>query len=397
MYSWLVAPDGGLIETCFVICTTGDTVYAGEAVTAQSAVFNNTLDPSYDVDVSVLFQAECGGAPLVTLGTEVVDAPSAYVDDEQGAGAIATMNFTVPSTCPDASGLQAFDLQISATPVGVSDPVTGGGSWSSYWSPGIAAAESAACDCSTDSADPGSQTADAGDPWCKTTVSGRRTRGRRSTPSLRSPGYPLTISRFCLFVGGHLLPGRSAVGWSVPWGAGLSIDASTGYVTFAAENGDRYVYVPNGNGFSPPPGSRSVLAQVTGSSGNVTGYTLTDPSDHAVLSFNASGLLESAVDATDRGLTFARNSSGQVSSITDTAGQSVTLVYAGSLLSEVELPNGKAITYGYLNGYLASVETPDGSTGRRRTTRTPRRACSLRSRTRTASTSSRTPTTPPDR
>jgi RHS repeat-associated protein len=358
IYSWLLAPDGGVIETCFVTCTTEDTLYAGEAVTAQSAVFNNTLDPSYDVDVSVLFQEECGDSSLVTLGTDVVDAPSAYVGDTQGEGAVASVSFTVPSTCPGAtSGLQAFNLEVSATPVGVADPLTGGGGWESYWSPVISAAQLAACGCSTDSADPGSQAAEAGDPV--DTVSGAYA-DTAVDASLQSPGYPLTISRS--YSSADTASGPLGVGWSVPWSANLSITASTGDVTFTAENGDRYVYVPEGDGFYAPTGSRSVLTEVTNSSGDVTGYRLTDPADHAVLSFNASGVLGSETDATGRGLTFTYNASGQVSSITDAAGQSVTLVYVGALLSEVKLPSGKAISYGYLGGHLASVETPSGST-----------------------------------
>ena len=131
-------------------------------------------------------------------------------------------------------------------------------------------------------------------------------------------------------------------------------------MTFTAENGNTYVYTPDGNGgFIPPEGARSTLAEATNPSGTLTGYTLTDPSDHVILAFSTSGQLESEDDATGQGLTFTYNSSGEVDGITDAARQSVTLTYDGSLLSQVALPDGQDISYGYNSaGELTSVTGP---------------------------------------
>ena len=81
----------------------------------------------------------------------------------------------------------------------------------------------------------------------------------------------------------------------------------------------------------------------------MTGYKLTAPDNH-VLKFSASGQLTAEDDPTGRGLAFAYESSGQVSSITIASGGTVTLTYSGSLLSQAALPDGNDITYGYTGG-----------------------------------------------
>ena len=317
-------------------------VTPGEQLTVAVYVFVSG-ESSGEVDVT--FSDYCGGSDTTTIGSQTVTAPEFGSTPD---GALVTQDVTVPSDCPYGyvdDGLYAYNLSWSVTPVGGGE--TGSGFASFSWLD-IPEAQLTECDCSTDSADAGSARADAGDPV--DTVSGAYAMSVTDA-SLQSPGYPLAISRS--YSSANTSSGSLGPGWSVPWDANLSIDSSTGNITFTAENGDQYLYYADGDGYDSGSGSRSVLEQVTDSSGDVTGYTLTDLSDHDVLTFNASGQLQSEDDSTGRGLTFAYNSSEQVSSITDAAGQSVTLAYNSSgLLTGVTLPDQDDLTisYGYTDG-----------------------------------------------
>jgi RHS repeat-associated protein len=349
------------------------TVTDDETVTAYSDIWNSddtcnsdlSSCPNVDYEVKVTWQVQCWGRQETLSTTNTVDAPStwAQITDPSLTGALASATFTVPSSLCDpgydnAGGVGSGEFSVSVYATVISTGGVGGIVEANQEIPSVAAAQLIACDCSTDSADPGSEAADAGDPV--DTVSGAYAESVTDA-SLQAPGYPLTISRS--YSSADTVSGTLGPGWSVPWGARLSIASSTGDVTFTAENGDQYVYLPNGSGgFQTPAGARSVLAAETNSSGGVTGYTLTDLSDHIVLTFNATGRLESAKDATGRGLTLAYNSSGLVSSITDAAGHVVSLSYSGSLLTKVALPDGQDITYGYnTSDQLTSVTDPGGA------------------------------------
>lgn len=375
--SWIYAGGGDPLASGMPavpsISGASGAVIAGQTVTAYAEVYNDydgcnstfTSCPNVNYQVEMSWVVQCWNQSETFSDTETVTAPSAWavITDPSLTGALASYTFTVPSALcakgyagvyhfyPDNT--PNFFVTVQATVVSTGD--NGYGGVDNYEFPSIAAAQLAACNCSADSAAPGSEVADAGDPV--DTVSGAYAE-TMTDASVNSPGYPLTVSRS--YSSADSTSGPLGTGWSVPWDAALSTGSSTGDVTFTAENGDQYVYVPGASGgFIAPPGARSVLAEVTDSSGSVTGYTLTDPADHVVLTFNATGVLESQTDATGRGLIFGYNSSGQVSSITDAAGHAVTLSYDGSLLTGVALPDSQVVSYGYnSSGQLTSVTDP---------------------------------------
>jgi len=341
---------GDGVETLASGIAAGDDTEAvtpGEQLTIAVYAFVSG-DSSEQVDVS--FSESCGLSATSTIGSQSVTAPPI---GNGNVGTLVTQDVTVPSDCPygfDDDGLYAYNLTWSVTPAGGE---AGSGEALLSWTD-VPEAQLTACDCSTDSADAGSAQADAGDPV--DTVSGAYAMSVTDA-SLRSPGYPLTISRS--YSSANTSPGPLGPGWSVPWDASLSIDSSTGNITFTAENGDQYLYYADGGIYYSDSGARSVLAQETNSSGDVTGYTLTDPSDHDLLTFSTSGQMESETESTGQGLTFLYNSSGQVGSITDAAGEPVSLTYDGSLLSQVALPDGQDVSYGYnTDGELTSVTDP---------------------------------------
>lgn len=349
---WLEGP-GGTIGVCSLGCFVSGTVTPGEPVTVFTSVFSSGAGGT--VPVTVTWTQQCGLSATTTVGTQTVQAP----DISSGVpGAIASATFTVQDTCPDPlEDFQNYEIEASATPQ-VSGSSTGADFMVTYWG-SVDSAQLGACNCSADSATPTAAQADAGDPV--DTVSGDYAE-TVTDAALKSPGYPLVISRS--YSSADTASGALGPGWSLPWQASLAENSpSSGDVTFTAENGDQYVYVSNGStGFNSPTGALSRLAEVTDSSGNVTGYTLTTPGND-VLTFNPSGQLVSQTDSTGRGLTFSYNSAGQVGSITDAAGQAVTLTYSGPLLTGVTLPDQFTLGYHYTNGRLTSVVTPGGSAG----------------------------------
>ena len=380
--TWLTGPDGLVAHSCDGVSTLNNpqlacnstttvvgNVFAGETLTVTSEVWTN--DAKGTSDPVRIFWDPVGGiqgqgytqSVVEVAVPQTVDAPSEFTlsSGTPTSGAMATATFTInPKACP-------WHPETPGNPVYFVVPVPSldgnlGCSTGSFdcaevnahylaGSPG----QEIACPGSPDSAGAGIAQGSCGDPVDTATGAYADT---FTDAVIQSAGYPLTISRS--YSSADTSSESLGSGWSLPWEARLSVDSSSGNVTFPAENGDQYIYGSNGDGtFTPPPGARSVLAEAKNSSGTVTGYTLTAP-DHHVLQFTASGQLTSIADSTGRGLGFSYTA-GQVSSITDASGHVVTLTYSGSRLSQVGLPDGKTIGYAYTSGLLSSVTGSDGA------------------------------------
>jgi RHS repeat-associated protein len=394
--SWITDPAGGVTSAetaCYYPPSSGDynevpgcfgptgDVYAGEklAVTDEfwlacndTGVVGCGYPPEVTQSVSVYFEVVCQpfnvpGESNFTLIPEFdSQTVTASIDPDFGAPddlALAQATFTMPTTtsCPmgpgENGGFPNAYVEAVATSDGVADP--GGDSSVTYFNENggetsiAPAPESNGAPCAQDSAGPGQSTAWGGDPV--NTLQGECAE-TATDATLQTPGYPLTIQRnyssALAAASGPLGPG-----WTMPWFASLSVNSTTGNVTFNAENGNQYLYTSDGGGtFTPPDGATSVLAQL--SSGD---YTLTTRQQD-VLTFSSSGQLLSEVDPTGRGLTMSYTS-GELTSVTDAAGQKVTLAYTGSLLTTITLPNGHTIAYGYTGGLLTAATVPGGSAG----------------------------------
>lgn len=343
----LNGPAGPISEFCQIFCITNfaGAVAPGESLTAGALVATNSGDPAETAQVQLVWTEKCGTSDPVTVGTQTVTAPSFG----SGTAVVVTMSgFTAPATCP---AFNQFEVDVNAT-------VVGGTSLTelvqSFWVD-IPLSQLLGCPSGPNSAGIIDNSHICADPV--DTASGMYA-DTFTDAALKGPGYPLSIIRS--YSSAVTAAGPMGTGWTLPWQAHLAVDASTGDVTFTAENADQYHYASNGDGtFDPPSGPRSVLAAVTDAAGSVTGYTLTAP-DHHVLTFNASGQLQSIKDATGRGVTL-RYTAGQVTSLTDAAGHTVTLSYTGGLLTGVALPGAKTISYGYNPaGQLVSVTDPAG-------------------------------------
>jgi RHS repeat-associated protein len=338
-------------------CTTGQyvgVVYPSEPLTISADI--STDDPSgASHQVQVSWSAFCDTGEVLDFSEQVVTAPSGYATGDS-VSVTTTVPASVMQTC---GGIDAPEFGNAALAAGaVITDISNGLPASNdalMWDFAIPAGELYGCLCG-DSAGPGQAEEFVADPV--STATGQYA-DSFADASLKSPGYPLTITRS--YASGVTTAGPMGPGWSLPWQTSLS-PQSNGNVSLTAEDGSQYVYTSNGNGgFTSPGGARSVLAEVTDSSGTLTGYTLT-AADHHVLHFNPAGQVMAENDATGRGLTFHYNGSGQIDSITDAAGQAVSLSYTSGLLTQIGLPNGQAIGYGYTGGQLTSVTDPDGNT-----------------------------------
>ena len=363
------APDPGEEGVPYDPITTGPggdvpdngAVFSGEQLTASVEVYNNDC-VSHEEDIT--FDYQCGGEFSSTVNLGDVNAPSFWGPSglpHSTPGAPVSYSFTInPSLCetPDnGPPPHLFTWYITATPADISNGTAGTSLTPHYSEYIVPPGQITTCACVEDSADESTAQAYRGDPV--NTATGAF--GQTFTDAvLHTPGYPLQIVRS--YSSAATASGPLGPGWTMPWFTSLSVDASTGNVTFNAEYGNQYLFTSNGEGgFEAPIGVRSTLAETTNASGTITGYMLTTVQQD-VLTFNAAGQITGQVDPTGRGLSFSYTG-GQLTSITDAAGQAISLSYTGDLLTGIALPDGQAISYGYTSGQLASATLPGGTSG----------------------------------
>jgi YD repeat-containing protein len=76
----------------------------------------------------------------------------------------------------------------------------------------------------------------------------------------------------------------------------------------------------------------------------------------------SASLLVNDADRNGNAITFAYNSSAQLTAITDTQGRQYTLAYNGAYLHTITDPTGRVVTYTQNSaGYLTQVSYPDGT------------------------------------
>ncbi|WP_438306865.1 DUF6531 domain-containing protein (plasmid) [Streptomyces sp. HUAS TT11] len=170
--------------------------------------------------------------------------------------------------------------------------------------------------------------------------------------SLVGPGMPLEVER--TYRSDSSAVGLLGRGWATPFDAQLTI--GTGKITYRADDGASSVFTQASSGtFTTPAGSSAKLVKGT------SDYALTMP-DHTKRTFNSSGQLTSLVDTAGTGLSLTYES-GKLASVKDAAGRTTTFtVGTDGLLSKVNLPDATSVAYGYTGGLLTSVTDPAGRT-----------------------------------
>jgi RHS repeat-associated protein len=336
-------------------------VVPGEPLTATAIIYNSYYDctksgscPNVYYNVKVTWLVSCNGVNKTYNESQVVSAPDEFTwsPPNKGVNGVpVSLNFSVSaSQCSSGPPLGSgnFSVQANTSIVGVSGSSSVDLAEASEQD--LPASQVQGCGCTGDSSGEKPAQAYRGDPV--DTATGDYAESFTDA-TLNTPGYPLSVTRE--YSSGVTASGPLGPGWTMPWFASLSINSSTGNVTFNSEDGSQYLYTSDGGKtYTAPFGARSVLAGLA--SGD---YTLTTPGQD-VLTFNSAGQLTSEVDPTGRGLSFTY-AAGQLSEVTDAASQSVSLSYAAGLLSQITLPGGSTVSYAYTGGLLTAVTDPEGN------------------------------------
>lgn len=157
--------------------------------------------------------------------------------------------------------------------------------------------------------------------------------------TLASRGAPIVMARsYSSNAPRDSILGR---GWTFAYDATLSIDSTSGRVTYHDPGGSQQVFTPDGSGgYTPPAGIFSTLQP------SPSGFTLTFK-DATQYGFSATGSLLSTRDRNGQGadLTYVL---GQLTMVTGSGGRSLNLAYgSGGTLSDVTGSDGRTMHYGY--------------------------------------------------
>lgn len=178
--------------------------------------------------------------------------------------------------------------------------------------------------------------------------------------SLAGPGIPFAWTR--TYNSQDTASGALGVGWSHAFGAKLTVvDPTTGELEYASGSGQltRFTKITGGGTGAATYGGKGFDGTLKRLADN--SYQLTTR-DQRTFRFDSSGSLTQIkprfLPATNLAYT-----SGKLSSITDSAGRVVTIMYSvadPSLIDRVTLADGRYVEYGYTGGRLTSVRDPRG-------------------------------------
>jgi RHS repeat-associated protein len=157
----------------------------------------------------------------------------------------------------------------------------------------------------------------------------------------RGPALTMSHTYSSVFAGDD---GPLGFGWTFPWASHLSVDPASGDVTFSQETGAQDVFHPDGSGgFTAAP---RVIASLTH---NADGsYTLVRQ-HQTTFRFDPSGELTSISDLNGRTLTLSYTGN-HLASVTNAAGRSLTFTWTGPHVTQVSDGLGRTVQFGYNDG-----------------------------------------------
>lgn len=179
-------------------------------------------------------------------------------------------------------------------------------------------------------------------------------------------GFPITVQRQ------YMSSGVTDTPFGIGWSSNLSVRLYYSTYLFAAPstyskeatirmpNGEVYRFKenPDGTSYTPPIGSRDVLARNPGDGS----FSLTLELTRSRYNFSSDGLLRSTVDDYGNALNFTYDEpSGRLTGVSDGtgSGRSIILVYINGRVDSVQDSAGRIVRYAYSpNGTLQRVTDP---------------------------------------
>jgi RHS repeat-associated protein len=177
---------------------------------------------------------------------------------------------------------------------------------------------------------------------------------------LAGPGIPFAWTRN--YNSGDTSSGALGPGWTHPFEAKISIsNPTTGELDYHGGSGQhtRFSKTSGGSSGAATYSAKGFDGKLVRLSNN--SYQLTTR-DQRSFSFDSSGNL-TQIKPRFLPATTLSYTSGKLSSITDSAGRTITLTYSVSNPSQIEkvtLPDGRFVQYGYTSGRLTSVQDARG-------------------------------------
>ena len=165
--------------------------------------------------------------------------------------------------------------------------------------------------------------------------------------ALPGRGLPFTFTR--TYNSLDSTAGSLGPSWTHGFAARLVLNAD-GSATFVSDDGSQLLFASNGSGgFVTPSGGLGTLRTITG------GYEATRH-DQIRYDFDTTGRLSAEIDRNGNTLSFGYTS-GNLTTITDTVGRTITLAYdASNRLTKLTDPIGRSVSYAYdTSGHLATV------------------------------------------
>jgi len=152
--------------------------------------------------------------------------------------------------------------------------------------------------------------------------------------------------------------GPFGYGWTFSYGMSISPGTSGSNQTITQENGSQVVFTDHSGTYTPPSHD---LATLTYNSGSST-WTFQREGQNSY-TFNTSGQLTQEQDLNDYTTTLAY-SSGDLSTVTDNAGRSISFTWTGTNITSVTDSNvggnTRTVSYGYTSGNLTAVTDVNG-------------------------------------
>lgn len=173
--------------------------------------------------------------------------------------------------------------------------------------------------------------------------------------SLAGPGAPFEWTRS--YNSRDATSGRLGVGWVDVYDASLTIDGG-GNVTYRSGAGQEIEFATRGDGTFV---TRSFAGTLTKTGG---GDYLLVTQDQRAFEFSSSGQLTS-IKPRNLPATTLHYTSTKLTSITDSAGRTITITYklaTPSLIDRVTLPDARYVEFGYDSGRLMTVRDTRGET-----------------------------------